>query len=232
MVYAVTDREAPLTISEVFDEFVRLALQNLSYLLGAFAAITALLTAWDLATNSQAQFIPAFVVSIYAQVLVIERLLADRLPNGRGYRRYLSIFGSSLLTGLGTALATLLLILPGIYVSGRWAVTSPVIIAENQGTTGSMQRSWDITARSQRTLFAIFLIAWAVIAASTFANISISSPFPWLMDLDAEPVVLSSVSVLAINVVGTATYLASWLLSTSIYRCMTTTTGELDSVFA
>jgi hypothetical protein len=61
--------------------------------------------------------------------------------------RIASLFGISLVTGLGIAFGLLLLILPGLYFAGRWFLTVPILLGENLSMSEAMQESWDRTER-------------------------------------------------------------------------------------
>ncbi|MEQ1496614.1 MAG: glycerophosphoryl diester phosphodiesterase membrane domain-containing protein [Novosphingobium sp.] len=225
-------REGALTFPEIGSEFASIGSRNLGYLIAATVVMTVGLSAWDLLTNNQAQFLPQLVMNILGQCLVVERLLADRLPGGRGARRYGSIFGVSFLTGLGIALSALLLLLPAIYVTGRWSVAIQAVIAEDRGATDAMQQSWDRTGPSQWLLFAVYLAAMVIFVGGTVGLLAFTGEWAALFDVDATEPVLTTTSILAVNALLVVFSVASWMLSTAIYRCMTTTTGELDSVFA
>ncbi|MEM9691471.1 MAG: hypothetical protein AAGA56_02915 [Myxococcota bacterium] len=70
----------------------------------------------------------------------------------------------SLLAGLGTTLAMLALILPGIIVACGWWLAVPVTVIEGRGASDSLSRSWYLTQGSKGTIFGLFailgLFAW------------------------------------------------------------------------
>lgn len=232
MAGAITYREAPLTFPEIGSEFASVGSRNLGYLIAAAAVMTLGLSAWDLLANSQFQLFPQLVMTILGQCLVVEHLLADRLPDGRGARRYASIFGVSFLTGLGTVLAALLLVLPAIYVSARWSVAIQSVIAEDRGATDAMQQSWDRTESSQRLLFAVYLAVTMLFFGGTFGVLAFTGEWAALFDSEAAEPAVTTTTILMANAVSVVFSVAGWVLSTATYRCMTTTTGELDNVFA
>ncbi len=69
-----------------------------------------------------------------------------------------SLFGVVLLTGLATAGAALLLIVPGIYVGCRLLVSLPVAIVEGRGPSESLSRSWNLTRDNAGRAFVIVIL--------------------------------------------------------------------------
>ncbi|TGS88721.1 hypothetical protein EN820_55125, partial [bacterium M00.F.Ca.ET.177.01.1.1] len=68
------------------------------------------------------------------------------------------ILGASLLVTLGILIGLLLLLVPGILLLLRWAVTMPVMIQERRGILDSMARSRDLTKGSRWALLWLWLI--------------------------------------------------------------------------
>lgn len=94
--------------------------------------------------------IPLFVINIVTQLLVqlwVTRLALARLgcrPAATG-ARFGTAFVASLLSSLGVLLGLILLILPGIYLLGRWALVFPVLMNERIGAIDAMRRSNALT---------------------------------------------------------------------------------------
>jgi hypothetical protein len=70
-----------------------------------------------------------------------------------------SLFGVVALNGLAIGGATLLLIIPGIYVTCRLLVCVPVALIEQRGPRESLSRSFDLTRDNAGRAFVIFLLA-------------------------------------------------------------------------
>ncbi|TGU41990.1 hypothetical protein EN829_072995, partial [Mesorhizobium sp. M00.F.Ca.ET.186.01.1.1] len=63
-----------------------------------------------------------------------------------------------LLVGIGSALAMIALIVPGIILWLGWSMSVPVLIQEQLGVFGSMSRSRALTKGNRWSLFGLFLI--------------------------------------------------------------------------
>jgi hypothetical protein len=92
----------------------------------------------------------------------------------------LPLIGLSIISGLGTALGFILLIVPGIIVALGWSVAVPVKVVERAGVFESLSRSWELTSGHKGTIFLlalVFAIASWIFAALGFA---ISGVFPFM----------------------------------------------------
>ena len=69
-----------------------------------------------------------------------------------------SLFGVVLLNGLAVAGASILLIIPGIYVACRLIVCLPVAVIERRGPSDSLSRSWDLTRENAGRAFVIVIL--------------------------------------------------------------------------
>lgn len=72
--------------------------------------------------------------------------------------RVMSLFGAVLFNGLAIAGATLLLIIPGIYVACRLLVYLPAAVIEKLGAADSLSRSWHLTRGNAGRAFVIGLL--------------------------------------------------------------------------
>ena len=210
-------------IIDIVDEFRDLLQGNAVYLLAAVGLIAALYSVADLTGSAAANLVPSLVVSILGQFLVVERLLKDRLPSGRGYRRYGSIFGSGLLSGVGILLGLLALVVPAIFLMARWSVAVPAIVAENRTATESLTTSWERTAASKVQLSLIYFVGVIVWGGSMWLSIAVLAG-------------ASLVNALLLNALGNALVsgvaVLGWVLSVAVYRCVTPATNHFDEVFA
>jgi membrane-anchored glycerophosphoryl diester phosphodiesterase (GDPDase) len=84
------------------------------------------------------------------------------------------LFGVVVLNSLAVAGATLLLIIPGIYVGCRLLVCVPAAVIEEKGPRESLSRSWDLTRDFTGRAFMIFLFYLAIAIA---AGMLFSAPF-------------------------------------------------------
>jgi uncharacterized membrane protein len=88
----------------------------------------------------------------------------------RGFARFWSIVGVSILVSLGIFVGLILFIIPGVILALRWAVALPACVVENLGPLASMRRSADLTKGHRWQILGItvliivvFIIAFIII---------------------------------------------------------------------
>ena len=59
--------------------------------------------------------------------------------------RIASLFGVGLVTGVGIVFGLLVLVLPGLFLVGRWFLAAPSLFAEDISVSEAIQASWDAT---------------------------------------------------------------------------------------
>ncbi|MBS0410687.1 MAG: hypothetical protein JSR86_12290 [Proteobacteria bacterium] len=75
------------------------------------------------------------------------------------FARLLPLIGVSILAGLATGLAAILLIVPGIMVAVAYEVATPVVVMERgRGVFGSLSRSADLTRGDRWPIFGILAL--------------------------------------------------------------------------
>ncbi len=84
------------------------------------------------------------------------------------------LFGVLVLNGLAIVGATILFVIPGIYVACRLLICVPVALIEERGPRESLNRSWELTRGYAGRAFMMFLL-FLVIAIA--ANLLFVSPF-------------------------------------------------------
>lgn len=110
--------------------------------------------------------IPFFVidlVTVLVQLWVtgqVLRLLGCK-PQAVG-KCYATAFGASLLSGLAIVIGLILLLLPGLYLVGRWSLIFPVIMNERTGVIDSMRRSLDLTAQTWGSALVCIIVPTAL----------------------------------------------------------------------
>lgn len=84
------------------------------------------------------------IVTIIAQYLLWEAMLENGalVLRSREGRRYWAFVGLMILSALGTGVASLALIIPGLIVSARWAVAPAFLIHQRMGVMDAMRQSW------------------------------------------------------------------------------------------
>ena|ERR1700733_4392164 len=84
------------------------------------------------------------------------------------------LFGVLVLNGLAILGATILFVIPGIYVACRLMICVPAALIEERGPRDSLSRSWDLTRGFAGRAFMIFLLFFALALA---ANLLLVTPF-------------------------------------------------------
>jgi len=79
-------------------------------------------------------------VSIYFQYETTYRLLSELglLPDGYRARRFWSVLGLSIVTGIGLIAGLVLLVVPAVILSVRWFVSVPALIGEEVGVFAAL----------------------------------------------------------------------------------------------
>ena len=118
----------------------------------------------DYYASNWAILLPTGLVSFFGAVAIYVLLVRRDVPtNGAALGRALALlpfyFVVQLVGGLITFAAMLLLIVPALYVSGRFSVLGAVAIGESErGLTGSISRAWDLTSGNGWAAFGLVLI--------------------------------------------------------------------------
>ena len=117
-----------VNLGEIIDEARSLAGQHRTILAATIVLIAAAYTALDWLEMSiqdrggmvLLSSLTGLVLGLFVQYRITEHLIADRLQPGHRVRSYGSLFGALLLSGLAIGAGLIVLVLPGIYLAGRW----------------------------------------------------------------------------------------------------------------
>lgn len=90
------------------------------------------------------------------------------LPGSRRWR-IASLFGISIIAGLGIFFGLLVLVLPGLFLTGRWYLAAPALFHRDMSASEAMRASWDLTEQSWLSITLIAVAAFAVQAAPLLA---------------------------------------------------------------
>jgi hypothetical protein len=111
-------------------------------------------------------YLPMMLLSIAGAASIYALLTRKDLPRiGDAVTAGLIVtplyFLSQLVAGLGTMLATLALIIPGLYVSARLVPAAPALVAQpSRGALGALSHAWDLTRNLGWAVFGlIFVVA-------------------------------------------------------------------------
>lgn len=74
-----------------------------------------------------------------------------------------NLFGVTILNGLAVAGATILLIIPGIYVACRLLTCVPAALLEDLGARDSLGRSWELTRDNVGRSFLIYVLYFSIL---------------------------------------------------------------------
>jgi hypothetical protein len=106
-----------------------------------------------------------------------------------GFHRIWSVLLVSVLVGLATVGGLILLVIPGIYIGVRLAVSIEALVVEGRRGTQAMSRSWELVGGHWWHAFATLLVAWLLIGV---VNAVITAPFGgagWFVQAVAAAVV-------------------------------------------
>ncbi len=95
----------------------------------------------------------------------------------RMHGHFWNLLGVSLFTGLSIGIATLFLIIPGIYVACRLIVCVPVALLEDLGPLDSFSRGFTLTEDNVGRSFVIYLLYFVMFIA---ASVLFTLPFNFL----------------------------------------------------
>lgn len=109
-----------------------------------------------------------FVVGVLGGLLYLKSLYATRRPVSPGVSGFWSYFGLAIVSGIGTLLGFILLIIPGIFVMIRWSASNGFLIGSGKSISESLSASWDATRGHGWPIFfagLILLVAMIVLLA-------------------------------------------------------------------
>jgi hypothetical protein len=112
----------------------------------------------------------AFLFSQGATIYAVSDLYLGRTTTigaslGRMWGQLLNLFGVSILNGLAVLVATIFLIIPGIYVACRLIVCVPAALLEDLGARQSLERSFALTKDNAGRAFGIYAIYFTILYA-------------------------------------------------------------------
>jgi uncharacterized membrane protein len=88
---------------------------------------------------------------------------------GVAVSRVLPVIAVSFLFGLGVALGSILLLVPGVILAVMWSVAVPVTVEEDTGVFGAFARSRALTKGARWSIFGLFLLLLLIMIAITIA---------------------------------------------------------------
>lgn len=200
-----------LSVGQIIGATFALILGDLPIVLLMLAGISAAATTIDVTAPSAGNVlnIPVLVLQYY-----LIRHLIDRqgLRSAHRLGGFGSFFVVGLITGLAILLGCLLLILPGLYLSSRWAMVDAAVVGENRGFSDAMRRSRDASEGN------VLPIALAILTISVPMIVGLA-----LMLAIDSPLERSAIYALGFSaILNFLLYLSQiciWYLGVALYNC-------------
>lgn len=85
--------------------------------------------------------------------------------------RIASLFGIGIITGFGILVGLLVLILPGLFLVGRWYIAAPILFAEDISVSEAVRASWDRTEEHWLACTVIAILAFVMQAGPIVASL-------------------------------------------------------------
>lgn len=209
-------------LGDILSEVAALARAHAGVSLGFFTAIAAMYCAIDLLVADGVSAIAGVIVMVFLQYQYLERLLADYLPSGQTQRRYMALFASGMLGGLGILVGLICLIIPGLLLMAGWSAASPFVVVAGKSGFDSLSASWRATEGVRVPLALLLAAFWALVIAGVLGV----AFWP-----GATEVVSTAETVIA-NVLTSISSVGSWLIGAAIFRLAAPRSEDLQSVFA
>lgn len=80
-----------------------------------------------------------------------------------GRRRWGSLLGLMIVSGLAIGVGIVLLIVPGVYLALRWAVAGPSMVLSGRGISDSMERSATLTEGRRWAMFLVYAVVYVML---------------------------------------------------------------------
>lgn len=162
-----------------------------------------------------------WLATVIGHYVLFERILlgpnAD-IPN-RGMRIF-GFIGLAIISYLGVGFATIFLVIPGIFVAGRWLLAPAFFVSQGGGVFSSLGQSWDHVRGNTRTI----VLAFVVLALLFLIAMTVLNMFEAMVGL-------SFVSALIDAIAGETFGVALIALSASAYRLLAESAHNISEVF-
>lgn len=206
-----------------FGDAVRESVAIIRLDLRAFAAVLAVLFAAGLAFDygSSVNFsglagynLLYGIIGILVQAWVTRRSLhmlgITAMAQGL---RFWAFVGVGILSGIGIILGVVALILPGIFLAGRWYLAAPFLLAENVAPTDALTRSWHAT---ERDWLAASLLAVCIVTLQ-LAPVTVAELLRGVPDADGAMPINWPVMIVA-NLVAEAAHLFGFVAPVALFN--------------
>jgi hypothetical protein len=129
-------------------------------------------------------------------------------------------FLSQFVAGLGTILATIALIIPGLYVSARLVPAAPALVAQpSRGAIGAISYAWDLTRNNGWAVFGLIFVV-ALVCGISLLVVQLLSNLVITLIAGPDGVPLLQTGIAAVTETVLTVLMAA--LGTAIYRQLST----------
>lgn len=213
-----------LELGALISTFFELARRHWTILLGTTLALAALDTALIYVAGDSASGMVSSIVSIAAVYLILRHVLRreDMVTDEGAFGSY---FGVSFLSGIGMIVGLFLLVVPGLYLVGRWSLAPALVVARGLRAGEALSASWRLTAQSAWQLVLVYLIGLVVIVIAMVLTIT---PGELLTLGEGESLALLGTEQVVLDL----TVVAGAVLTAAIFKQLVGSTRVLEDVFA
>lgn len=212
-----------LGLGELFADMLALFQEHIRLVLAVIVMITLGYSVLDL-VSERVSSIAGIIVSVFVQYFILERILADPMDAELSGRRFGSMLGSSILSGIGIVVGLVFLIVPGLYLAARWTLAPAFVVAEHRRAIESLSASWEATSEHVMPLMIAYLVG---LGGMVVFGIGIFVGVQFIPNADSTYLEIGMT-----NLVTACVSMAGWLLCASAFRLMVNRRAALENVFA
>jgi hypothetical protein len=213
--------ERALKVGEILARLGGIARANAGFVLSCIAGLTAISVLADQVSTGLIAILPGMIGGVvahyYLAVRALERL---GLRKGRAPNRFWDFWGLLILSGIGAFFGFVLLIVPGFYISARWAAAGAVLVSGDGQVGDALDRSWAMSGPS----------AWSIVA--TWLAMSLPGALTGFGLIIAFEIWLPFLARPMLHVVVFGASVASWLIGIAVYSLLRPPTDHLAEVLA
>jgi hypothetical protein len=143
-----------------------------------------------------------------AAALITYRQVSSSEPIGAiealraAMRRFGSLWGMGIISGLGIGLGTLLLIVPGVFLIIAWMPATAAIVAEDIGATTGLDRAWSLTRGCRWALAGLLLLIVGVsLAVALVCVVAATATTVFVPEAIGEQIIVFLLAPLAVTLI-------------------------------
>ncbi|MEJ2459898.1 MAG: hypothetical protein P8Y58_17880 [Novosphingobium sp.] len=212
------------SFGDLWAEIGRVFGENRALTLLLLAVIGAGYTGLDLLSEHFSS-VSGLIVSVFVQYAFLEKVLD--VPAGEK-RRFGSMLGMMLMSGIGIIVGLVLLIVPGLFLAARWIAAPAYVVAGGKRSSESLSASWEATRGCWLTVMLAYLVYLVPVAFALALLALLGMPFLSGMG-PADPALWQSVFL---NLWAAGIVVFNWLIVAAVYRLVEEQGHTVESVFA